>query len=96
MVRNTANVLEILDRILYNLKRSSRILSEPDNSDYNVYEKGVSMVTSIKQAWEPKLMEAWYPNLPSDDQFVQSGPLPDVMPMTGFDDAWMLEVFGTM
>lgn len=99
MVRNTANVLEILDRILYNLKKSSRILSDPDQPEYNVYEKGVKMVQSIKQGWEPKLMEIWFPNLPTDEisnQYVQTPPLPEVMPMTGFDDAWMLEVFGSM
>lgn len=100
MVRNTANVLEILDRILYNLKKSSRIMPDLDNPEYNVYEKGVKMVQSIKQVWEPKLMEVWYPNLPSDEinnQYVQAGPpLPEVMPMTGFDDAWMLEVFGSI
>ncbi|KAJ5219111.1 uncharacterized protein N7498_001210 [Penicillium cinerascens] len=100
MVRSTANVLEILDRILYNLKRSSRIMPDLDNPEYNVYEKGVKMVQSIKQMWEPKLMEVWYPNLPSDEinnQYVQTGPpLPEVMPMTGFDDAWMLEVFGSI
>jgi hypothetical protein len=99
MVRNTANVLEILDRILYNLKKSSRILSDPDQPEYNVYEKGVKMVQSIKQGWEPKLMEVWFPNLPTDEisnQYVQTPPLPEVMPMTGFDDAWMLEVFGSM
>ena len=100
MVRNTANVLEILDRVLYNLKKSSRIMPDPDNPEYNVYEKGVKMVQSIKQVWEPKLMEVWFPNLPSDEinnQYVQTGPpLPEVMPMTGFDDAWMLEVFGSI
>jgi hypothetical protein len=100
MVRNTANVLEILDRILYNLKKSSRISLESDHHKYNIYEKGVKMVQSIKQGWEPKLMEVWFPNLPSDEinnQYVPTGPpLPDVMPMTGFDDAWMLEVFGSM
>lgn len=99
MVRNTANVLEILDRILYNLKKSSRIMSDPDHLEYNVYEKGVKMVQAIKQGWEPKLMEVWFPNLPTDEisnQYVQTSPLPEVMPMPGFDDAWMLEVFGSM
>ncbi|KAJ5678218.1 uncharacterized protein N7477_003851 [Penicillium maclennaniae] len=99
MVRNTANVLEILDRILYNLKRSSRIMSDPDHLEYNVYEKGVKMLQAIKQGWEPKLMEVWFPNLPTDvisNQYVPTSPLPEVLPMPGFDDAWMLEVFGSM
>lgn len=100
MVRNTANVLEILDRVQYMMKRCADHLAVPSELEWNIFEKAVKMVQSIKQSWEPKLMEIWFPSVPSagmESDFVQPGPpLPDVMPMTEFDDAWMFEVFGSM
>lgn len=59
------------------------------------------MVQRIKEGWEPKLMEVWYPSLPSnsvEDALDPPNPaiLADILPMNGFDDAWMMEVFGSM
>lgn len=100
MVRNTANILEILDRTHYMMRKSAEYLAVPNDPEWNVFEKGVRMVKSIKQNWEPKLREMWFPSMSSngmESEFVQSGPLlPDLMSMTGFDDSWMLDVFGSM
>lgn len=100
MVRNTANLLEILDRIHSMMKKCAEYLDVPNDPEWNIFEKGAKVVQSIKQGWEPKLMEVWYPSMSSNEMesgFVPAGPpLPDVMPMTGFDDAWMWEVFGAM
>lgn len=68
--------------------------------EWSVFEKGCRMIASIKQSWEPKLMEVWYPSLPADgldnSQFVPPTPdLSSVIPMSGLDDAWMMEVFGS-
>ncbi|KAJ5085829.1 hypothetical protein N7532_010600 [Penicillium argentinense] len=98
MVRNTANILEILDRIAYNMKicASSFDVSAPE---WNIFDKGMKMTQSIKQGWEPQLMEIWYPNVPpsgiESDFVTPSSTMPD-FPINGFDDAWMMEVFGSM
>lgn len=100
LVRNTANILEILDRILYHMKKCAEHIAVPNELDWNIFEKGVRMIQSIKQGWEPNLMEVWFPRLPSngiDNDFVQAEPaLPDILPIGGFDDVWMLEVFGSV
>jgi hypothetical protein len=46
-------------------------------------------------------MEVWYPSLPSNGVGNTLDPpnpaiLADILPMSGFDDAWMMEVFGSM
>lgn len=82
------------------MKKCAEHIAVPNELDWNIFEKGVRMVQSIKQGWEPKLMEVWFPKLSSngiDNDFVQTDPaLPDVVPIGGFDDAWILEVFGSM
>lgn len=102
MVRNTANVLEFLDRCTYNMKRCADSIPDldPDDPQWNIWEKGVKMCHSIKQGWEPKLMEAWYPNMPGNgagSALPQTGSeIPDVFPINGLDDAFMMEFFGLM
>ena len=98
MVKNTANVLEILDRIQYNLKRCADENRVADEVEYNIYEKGIKMMQAIKASWEPRLMEIWFPSPPSngiDSQFAPTAsPMPDILPVNGFDEAWLMEVFG--
>ncbi|KAJ5949626.1 hypothetical protein N7454_001210, partial [Penicillium verhagenii] len=99
MVRNTANILDYLDRTHYNMKRCIETAVPPGESEWCTLEKGIKMVQSIKQGWEPKLMDVWYPSLPSGgmagDEFVP--PAPDLMlPIDGLDDAWMMQIFGSM
>lgn len=98
MVRNTANILEILDRIAYSMKICANALNV-DDAEWNIFEKGTKMAQSIKQGWEPKLMEIWYPNVPANDlggEFVASSSALEPLPMNGFDDVWMMEIFGSM
>ncbi|GLI82001.1 hypothetical protein PoHVEF18_010399 [Penicillium ochrochloron] len=101
LVRNTANVLEYLDRMAYMMKKCADHLAVPHQPEWNIFEKGKMMVQCIKEGWEPKLMEVWYPNLPSNGVENTLDPpnpaiLADILPMSGFDDAWMMEVFGSM
>jgi hypothetical protein len=98
MVRNTANILEILDRIAYGMKTCAESLNVNDE-EWNIFEKGMRMTQSIKQGWEPKLMEIWYPNVPANDlggDFVTPTSALEPLPTNGFDDMWMMEIFGSM
>ncbi|KAJ5157257.1 uncharacterized protein N7482_008357 [Penicillium canariense] len=100
LVRNTANILEYLDRMANMMKNCADHISVPHQPEWNIFEKGQVMVRCIKEGWEPKLMEVWYPSLPStevENDFNQPNPaLSDILPITGFDDAWMMEIFGSM
>jgi hypothetical protein len=101
LVRNTANVLEYLDKMAYMMKKCADHLAVPHQPEWNIFEKGKMMVQCIKEGWEPKLMEVWYPSLPSNGVENTLDPpnpaiLADILPMNGFDDAWMMEVFGSM
>ncbi|KAJ5713761.1 uncharacterized protein N7483_010942 [Penicillium malachiteum] len=103
VVRNTANVLEILDQIHFNMNKTAEMVVAANDQDLSIFEKGVKMITSIKQGWEPKLMEVWYPSLPpsglsgTGDEFVPPAPdLSNLMSLNGLDDAWMMEIFGSM
>ncbi|KAJ6102163.1 hypothetical protein N7486_004590 [Penicillium sp. IBT 16267x] len=102
MVRNTANVLDYLDRTGYSMKRCIETTMSSDDPDWCVLEKGIRIVQSVKQGWEPKLMEVWYPTLPSSDlngdEFVPPAPDIAMLPINGLglDDAWMMQIFGSM
>ena len=102
LVRNTANVLEYLDRMAYMMKKCADHIAVPHQPEWNIFEKGKTMVQCIKEGWEPKLMEVWYPSLPSNNgvEAALDPPNPailgDMLSMNGFDDSWMLEVFGSM
>ncbi|KAJ5545930.1 hypothetical protein N7494_003515 [Penicillium frequentans] len=100
MVRNTANVLDYLDRTSYSMKRCIETTMSPDDPDWCGLEKGIRIVQSLKQGWEPKLMEVWYPSLPSSDlngdEFVPPAPDLAMLPINGLDDAWMMQIFGSM
>ncbi|KAJ5227234.1 uncharacterized protein N7469_007240 [Penicillium citrinum] len=97
MVRNTANILDILDRITYGMKTANS--QDINEAEWNIFDKGAKMAQSIKQGWEPKLMETWYPSVSAngiEGDFVASNAAIDASPMNGFDDAWMMEIFGSM
>ena len=62
------------------------------------------MVQSLRQAWEAKLTEG-NPRLPempvsvsvNDSEIGPAGSsLPDILPLDGFDDAWMMEFLAAM
>lgn len=98
VVRNTANILEILDRLAVNMKICADSLNITE-AEWNIFAKGEKMALSIKQGWEPKLMEVWYPEVAAngmEGEFVAPNAALDTLPMNGFDDAWMMEVFGSL
>lgn len=45
-------------------------------------------------------MEVWYPSLPSSDlsgdEFVPPAPDLAMLPINGLDDAWMMQIFGSI
>ncbi|KAJ5278979.1 hypothetical protein N7478_004351 [Penicillium angulare] len=104
MVRSTANILDIIERIIYNMKKCANMVAEANPAlrefDKGIFDKGMKMMASIKLGWEPKLMEIWYPSLPpsglNGDEFV--APATDLSNMIpfGLDDVWMMEVFGSL
>ena len=103
MVRNTVNILEVLDQILINMKRCADMVLEAGDADFSIFEKGVKMMTAIKQRWEPRLMEIWYPSMVSGtalpgDELVPVPPATDLSNMIpmNFDDTWMMEILGSM
>ncbi|KAJ5581831.1 hypothetical protein N7535_000451 [Penicillium sp. DV-2018c] len=101
MVRDTANILEYLSRNEAIIKKCSEYLTFDANRELNLLEKGLRMVQGLKMNWEPKLMEMWHPNLPTnsglDSGMIQADSiLPDVMPMSGIDESWMLDFLGSL
>ncbi|KAJ5678900.1 hypothetical protein N7462_007144, partial [Penicillium macrosclerotiorum] len=99
LVRNTANILEYLDRMAFHIKGCLEIHTHSPRPQWSIFEKGAKMVQTLKQNWEPKLMEIWYPSLPTNE--IGSGydnanqTIPAILPVNTFDDAWMMEIFGT-
>lgn len=100
MVRNTANVLEFLDRCTYKMKQCAELITEPEDPRWNIWDKGVKMCQSIKQGWEPRLMEVWYPSMPGSGMgapLLQAGSeMPVDFPINALDDEFMMEFFGSM
>ncbi|KAJ5477405.1 hypothetical protein N7539_007549 [Penicillium diatomitis] len=100
-VRTTANLLEYLNRMTYGMKMSTTHLAVPHQSEWNVFEKASTMFQCIREGWEPKLIEAWFPSPQSrgfDDTLNASNPpmLDETLPMNGLDDLWMMDVFGSL
>lgn len=101
MVRDTANVLEYLNRNEAILRRCPEYLNFGENGEMNMLEKGLRMVQGMKMNWEPKLMEMWRSNVPGnsavDSGIIQGDALlPDVMPFSGIDESWMMDFLGSL
>ncbi|KAJ5774354.1 hypothetical protein N7457_009250 [Penicillium paradoxum] len=96
MVRDTANVLEYLDRNEVILKRCTEALSPHANRELYTFERGLRMVRGLKMNWEPKLVETWRLDIPAnsavDTNMMQAEvTLPDVMAFNSIDESWMTE-----
>jgi hypothetical protein len=101
MVRDTANILEYLSKNEAIIKKCSEYLTFDQNRELNLLEKGLRMVQGMKMNWEPKLMEMWHPNMPGnsgiDSGMIQADALlPDVMPISGIDESWMMDFLGSL
>ncbi|CAI7598556.1 unnamed protein product [Penicillium glandicola] len=101
MVRETANVLEYLNRNEVNIQKCPEYITFDENREMNILEKGLRMMQGMRMNWGPKLMEMWRPNMPAnngiDSGMIQSDAiLPDVMPLSGIDEAWMMDFLGSL
>ncbi|KAJ5818745.1 hypothetical protein N7474_004336 [Penicillium riverlandense] len=106
-VRETANLLEIIDRLIDQTQKAAHHLCpNTPSQDYGMtlFGRGVRMVQSLRQAWAAKLTEE-NPGLPempvsdcvNDGEIGLAGSsLPDILPLDGFDDAWMMEFLAAM
>lgn len=106
-VRETANLLEIIDRLVEQTQKAAHHLCpNTPNQDYGMtlFGRGMRMVQSLKQAWSAKLTEdiPGPPEMPgsvcvNDTEIGPAGStLPDILPLDGFDDAWMMEFLAAM
>ncbi|KAJ5499917.1 hypothetical protein N7453_008968 [Penicillium expansum] len=101
MVRDTANILEYLDRNEAVLRRCPEYITFDQSREMNILEKGLRLIQGMRMNWEPKLLQMWRPNMPAHNAInggmTQSDAiLPDVMPLDGIDEAWMMEFLGSL
>ncbi|KAI3210361.1 hypothetical protein CBS147311_1136 [Penicillium roqueforti] len=101
MVRDTANILEYLNRNEAVIRKCPEYITFDQSREMNLLEKGLRMVQGMRINWEPKLLELWRPNMPANNEIdsgmIQSDTiLPDVMPLGGIDEAWMMDFLGSL
>jgi hypothetical protein len=95
-VRQTANILEYLDRNIALLKGCPEYFTFEEGRELNMIEKGLKMITALKQSWEPKLNELWGLNVNDGSLLESDNMLPPVMPLSEIEEAWMMEFLGSM
>ncbi|OGM48641.1 hypothetical protein ABOM_002046 [Aspergillus bombycis] len=94
-VQDSANLLHYLDHLQINFKRSSDHLGQ--DAEDNIFEKGVKMISAIKERWGPSLMQArqYLPATEAANPTLQNTlGNPDDLRLDGIDDAWMMELLG--
>ncbi|KAJ5208791.1 hypothetical protein N7449_003170 [Penicillium cf. viridicatum] len=101
MVRDTANILEYLNRNEAIIRRCPDYTTFDHSREMNLLEKGLRMIQGMRMNWEPKLMEMWRSDIPGDNGIdsgmIQSDAvLPDVMPVGEIDEAWMMDFLGSL
>jgi hypothetical protein len=101
MVRDTANILEYLNRNEAIIRRCPDYTTFDHSREMNLLEKGLRMIQGMRMNWEPKLMEMWRSDIPGnngiDCGMIQSDAiLPDVMPVGEIDEAWMMDFLGSL
>ncbi|KAJ5384674.1 hypothetical protein N7517_002585 [Penicillium concentricum] len=101
MVRDTANVLEYLNRNEAIIRKCPGYITFNESGEMNLLEKGLRMIHSLKMNWEPKLMEMWGLSIPAntsvDSGMIQSDAiLPDVMALGEIDESWMMDLLGSL
>ena len=97
VARDSANILHYLDKLKVNFQMSSEHLAQ--EAHVNMFEAAVKMISTIRQIWEPILVEAWYPSVSesaesmeiTESDGVEKGFSFDV---SGVDNAWMMEFLG--
>ncbi|KAJ5185208.1 Cytochrome P450 [Penicillium cf. griseofulvum] len=101
MVRDTANILEYLNRNEAVIRKCPDYITFDESKEMNLLEKGLGIIQGMRMNWEPKLTEMWYPNIPAnngiDSGMIQSDAiLPDIMPLGGIDESWMMDFLGSL
>ncbi|CAI7619752.1 unnamed protein product [Penicillium viridicatum] len=101
MVRDTANILEYLNRNEAIIRRCTNYITFDHSREMNILEKGLRMIQGMRMNWEPKLMEMWRSDIPGDNG-IDSGMIPSdavlpyVMPVGEIDEAWMMDFLGSL
>ncbi|KAJ5398898.1 hypothetical protein N7465_009387 [Penicillium sp. CMV-2018d] len=101
MVRDTANILEYLNRNEAIIRRCTDYTTFDHSREMNILEKGLRMIQGMRMNWEPKLMEMWRSDIPGDNG-IDSGMIPSdavlpyVMPVGEIDEAWMMDFLGSL
>lgn len=91
MVRNTANVLSILDQIITNMKRASILAGlEDDDTADTLFKKALKVVSSLRLGWQAKLAV-------EPTEIIQPGQVVDeviteAFPMDFQDDLWLTDI----
>lgn len=92
IVRNTANLLLILDQVANNIRQVTELAGlDSDRTEWNVFTRGGKMVESLRLGWEAKL--AVGPTAPaiSTRQNVDES-IPKALPIDFSDDSWLTDI----
>jgi hypothetical protein len=94
-IRNTANLLAILDQIANNTGQVPRLAGlDSDGTDGDVFTRAVKMVGSIRLGWESKLaVEPVGPVIPNGQNVDET--IPEVLPIDLSDDTWLRDILGS-
>ncbi|KAF5864628.1 hypothetical protein ETB97_007186 [Aspergillus alliaceus] len=91
--QSTVNLLHYLDLLQVNFKRASNHLNQP--ADVNIFEKGVTMISSIRQRCGLVLADTWHPSPGmAEVTFQEAADASNFLRWDHVDDAWMMEYLG--
>lgn len=107
LVRNTADLLQIIDRVNENMEMASQqagLIS--DHPEGDMFTRGLRMGRCMKQCWEAKLLAADASALDRDRSSSREQDLPrgmalasenvtDILPVDLFNEAWMTDMLGS-
>jgi hypothetical protein len=93
-VRQTANVLEYLDRNIALIQSRPEYLTFEEGRELNMLEKGLRMITALKHNWEPILTELWDLDVNDGSLVEPDNMLPPVVPLIEMEEAWMMDFMG--
>jgi hypothetical protein len=92
IVRNTANLLLILDQVADNIGQAARLAGlDSDSTERDIFTKAAKMVESVRLGWEASQavqpVEPAIPTRPNVDETIS-----DAFQLDLSDDAWLTEI----